>query len=87
MKKILLSIGKGALNGFPVIQSIVREVKKSKGEPLSPIDPVTGVPIKQSFNVISLIAEIGTVALIIAFVAKKITIDELMQLRSLLGGN
>lgn len=87
MKKILRSVGKGIINGFPVIQSVILEIKKSKGITTPEVDPATGNPINKENKTISIIAEIATVGLIFAFVTKKITIDELLQLISLIGGN
>lgn len=75
MKKGLLKkIGAGILNGFPLVQSVVKTIKS---------EPSTGEPVKKT-DAITLIAEIATVALIIAFIMGKITMEDLMKLLHLL---
>lgn len=85
MKKIFKSIATGAIKGFPVINSIIAEIKKSKTLTAPANDTPTTAVEKEKFNYVALIAELATVGLIFSFVTKKITIDELLQLIGLLG--
>ena len=88
MKKgIFKSIGKGILNGFPLIQSIVSNVKgiKNNNDAIVPMDSTKEVE-KQKFDVLALLTEATIVVLIIAFMLGKIDMISLEKLILLING-
>ncbi len=83
MKKgIFKSIGKGILNGFPLIQSIVKNVKGVKEN--NTVGDGTTPPEKKSFDIVSIITEAAIVVLIVAFATGKISIESLERLIGLI---
>lgn len=84
MIEILKQIGKGVINGFPLVQSIIRNIKGVRGtrKEILP-NPTVENPDqtdKKPFNVIALISEVGTFVLILAFIFHKITFEDFKNL-------
>lgn len=84
MIQIFKQIGLGFINGFPLIQSIRKNIKGVRGTLKEiPAEPTIENPEqteKQPFNYVSLITEICTVGLIVTFVFHKINIEDLKYL-------
>lgn len=86
MLQILKQIGTGVINGFPMVQSIIKSIKGVKGTlpirlPAVEDDLITE---KQPLKIISLITELIVVCLIVAFVFKKISLEDLQKLIEIL---
>lgn len=86
MKFILRSIGRGIANGFPVVQSIAKEIRKARMGDNSgttsievPQEPGVTEP-KKTNDMVSIIVEIATVGIIAAFVLGKINYDQVLSL-------
>lgn len=79
MKKVFSSIGKGIINGFPLIQSIITNVKGVK-QSASTIGDSDNPPVKKSFDIISILTELSIVILITCFISGKISVHDLENL-------
>ena len=86
MKMIFKSIGKGILNGFPLVQSVIKEIRESKKikdeSIISDVDKGEQVN-KTGLDIASLIAEIVTLIIILGFVFGKITFEQVINLLNL----
>lgn len=86
MKLILNRIFSGALNGFPLIRTIIQLRKKEANTPVLNIT-TTNDNLKPKQNVkidyLAVFGELITVILIIAFVLGKITITDIKNIISI----